>query len=126
MMHGLNNMYLYAAKKIISRWTNGQEQVELRGTGFFIGKNNTYYLVTNRHVVEPSYYAAEYKSFTVSEFLVESFEDTDTTGLPVSSKTTSIANWSEFKFHKNDHNDIACLKDPKAVGGITIIAPIKR
>ena len=34
MMHGLNNMYLYAAKKIISRWTNGQEQVELRGTGF--------------------------------------------------------------------------------------------
>ena len=91
---------------------------------FFIGKNNTYYLVTNRHVVESSYYAAEYKSFTVSEFLVESFEDTDTTGLPVSSKTTSIANWSEFKFHKNDHNDIACLKDPKAVGGITIIAPI--
>lgn len=54
-MHGINNIYLYAAKKVIARWTDGSIQVELRGTGFFIQKDSDIYFVTNRHVVEPGY-----------------------------------------------------------------------
>ena len=53
MMHGLNNTYLYAAKKIVAKWSDGNSQVELRGTGFFVQKDSDFFLITNRHVVEP-------------------------------------------------------------------------
>lgn len=124
MMHGLNNTFLYTAKKIIAKWSDGTNQAEFRGTGFFIQKDSDFFLITNRHMVEPGYSDAKYKGFHVTEFIVEHFENTNTTGIPIAIKTTSIANWNEFVFHPNAHNDVACLKDPKAVGGITIIAPI--
>lgn len=44
MMHGLNNTYLYAAKKIIAKWSDGSTQVELRGTGFFIQTESDIFL----------------------------------------------------------------------------------
>lgn len=124
MMHGLNNKYLYTAKKIVAKWSDGNSQVELRGTGFFIRKDSDFFLITNRHVVEPGYSDAKYKGFKVVDFIVEHFEDTDANGIPITAKATSVANWNEFKFHQNVHNDVACLKNPKAIGGITIIYPI--
>lgn len=124
MTHGLNNSFLYAAKKIIVRWTDGTNQIELRGTGFFVEKDSEIFFVTNRHVVEPGYSNAKYKGFTVTEFIVESFESVDATGIPIAVKAASITNWMSFKYHPNEHNDVACLKDPRSVGGMTIISPI--
>ena len=124
MMHGLNNTFLYAAKKIVARWTDGTKQIELRGTGFFIQKDMDVYFVTNRHVVEPGYSNAKYAGFRVSEFVIEHFETMDAFGIPSTLKSTSVVNWSEFRYHKNVYNDMACLKNPKTIGDITIHYPI--
>ena len=124
MTHGLNNQFLYAAKKVIARWTDKNSQVELRGTGFFVQKDDNIFFITNRHVVEPGYDDAKYKGFTVSEFIIESSEAYDDVGIPITPKATSIANWMDFKYHPNEHNDVACLKNPEAIGGMTIIVPI--
>ena len=124
MMHGIKNPYLYTAKKITAKWTDGNALVELRGTGFIVGKDADFYLITNRHVVEPGYSDSKYAGYKVVEFVIEHFERTDDNGLPTSIKITSIANWNEFKFHPNSNNDVACLKNPVAVGGMSIISPI--
>ena len=59
MLHGINNTFLYSAKKIVAVWVHETDAVELRGTGFFIDKDSELILVTNRHVVEPGYYGDE-------------------------------------------------------------------
>lgn len=126
MIHGLHNHYLYSAKKIISTWSDGTNTVELRGTGFILRKNDDFILVTNRHVVEPVYYAAKYAGYKVTCFQIESFESFDASGLPQNMNSASISNWSDFVFHPNQYNDIACLKNPKTIGGdFTINAPIE-
>ena len=61
MMHGLNNTYLYAAKKIVAKWSDGSNQVALWGTGFFIQKDSDIFFITNRHVVKPGYIDSKYK-----------------------------------------------------------------
>ena len=124
MTHGLNNTFLYAAKKVIARWAKESEQVEFRGTGFFIQRDNEFYFVTNRHMVEPGYSDVKYKDYVVTEFIVESFENVDEGGMPIALKAASIKNWANFKYHPNNNNDVACLKGPQSVGGMTIIAPI--
>lgn len=124
MIHGLNNTYLYAAKKVIAHWSDRTDTVELRGTGFFIEKDTDILFVTNRHVVEPGYSNAAYKGFTVTDFNVESYESFDESGLPSVLKSATVVNWNEFKFHPNQFNDVACLKDPKTIGGMTINVPI--
>lgn len=124
MTHGLNNTYLYAAKKVIARWTKEDKTVEWRGTGFFIEKEEEFYFVTNRHVVEPGYSNAEYKDYQVSEFIIESFENVDGAGMPITLKSTTIQNWADFKYHSNKHNDVACLKGPLAVDRMNIISSI--
>jgi hypothetical protein len=124
MMHGLNNDFLYTAKKVVAHWSDGTTVAELRGTGFFIQKDANIFFITNRHVVEPGYSDAEYKGFKMVDFSVESYETFDVSGLPSTLKSASVANWNEFKFHPNEHNDVACLKDLKTVGGMTINAPV--
>ena len=39
MIHGLTNAYLYSAKKVIAEWSNGNKTVTMRGTGFFVIKD---------------------------------------------------------------------------------------
>lgn len=120
MIHGLNNKYLYAAKKVIVQWNNGTNTVEMRGTGFFISKDTDVFFVTNRHVVEPGYSDLAYKGFTVTDFKVESYESFNAAGLPDVLKSETIVNWNEFKFDVNHENDVACLKNPKTMGKMTI------
>ena len=50
MIHGINNTYLYAAKKIIAVCSNGTDVKSFRGTGFFIEKDSEYFFITNRHM----------------------------------------------------------------------------
>lgn len=48
MTHGLSNGFLYTAKRIITIWDTAKGTVENAGTGFFIQKEDTLYLITNR------------------------------------------------------------------------------
>lgn len=124
-MHGLNNTFLYSAKKIISNWSDGSAVVELRGTGFFIQKDTDIYFITNRHVVQPGYSDEKYKKYKVTKFSVESYATFDISGIPSTLDSALVANVNEFKFHSNEHNDIACLKNMLFYGaGLTINAPV--
>lgn len=111
MIHGINNTFLYSAKKITVTWSNGTETVVLRGTGFFINKDSELILVTNRHVVEPGYSNNKYRDYRVNSIKFESlnFEDDGATSPKITA--ASIQNWNEFVFHQNPHNDVACLKN---------------
>lgn len=124
MIHGLNNSFLYTAKKIVAHWSDGVSTVELRGTGFFVQRDADIFFITNRHVVEPGYSDAQYTGFKVIDFNIESYERFDVDGLPSTLKSASIVNWDEFKFHPNENNDVACLKNLKIVGGMTINVPV--
>lgn len=121
MIHGLTNQMLYSAKKLSVTLDNG---IIIGGTGFFIKKDDELFLITNRHVVEPWTADKELKRHTITEFLLESFESFDTSGLPCGLATSSILNWTDFRFHPNEANDIACLKNPKIKMEATINVPI--
>lgn len=124
MIHGINNTYLYAAKKIIAVCSDGTYVKSFRGTGFFIEKDSEYFFVTNRHMIEPAYDDPDYTGYSLIEFHVESYESFDFDGLPTTLKSAAVVNFNEFVFDKNEFNDVACLKNPKVVGGMTINAPI--
>ena len=46
MIHGLNNDFLYCAKKINVKFSDGKKEVSILGTGFFIKKDNKTIFVT--------------------------------------------------------------------------------
>lgn len=91
MLHGLDNNFLYAAKKITTKCSDGTQDAYFRGTGFFISKDSDNFFITNRHVVDPDYNKAKYKNFYLVEFCIESFKDFDSYGRPCNINTTSIA-----------------------------------
>jgi len=111
MMHGLNNSYLYSAKKILVTWSDGSKTIQLRGTGFFVIKESDTFFITNRHVVEPGYDDPQYKGYTVHEFIIESYSSFDGANLPQDFRSATVDNWKGFVFHSNNNNDIACLKN---------------
>ena len=110
MLHGINNTFLYSAKKIVVVWVHETDAVELRGTGFFIDKDSELILVTNRHVVEPGYSDAKYKEYQIKSIRFESLDFENTNPPTPKLSVAHIQNWNEFVFHSNPHNDIACLK----------------
>lgn len=116
-MHGLNNNFLYAAKKIIVQITNGIESLELRGTGFFIVKNNEIIFVTNRHVADPGYSNPKLANYKISSFKIEGYSDFDINGMPIKKHIGAVENFNEFIFSKNPYNDIACLKNVRLKNG---------
>lgn len=111
MIHGINNTFLYSAKKIIAKWSNGNDVLELRGTGFFLEKDGELIFVTNRHVVEPGYSDANYKDFKVIDFKFECLNSDVDGGTPQKLAIMSIVNHDGFVFHSNPYNDVACLKN---------------
>ena len=113
MLHGLSNEFLYSAKRIVTYWNTTKGLIESSGTGFFVNKGDEIFLVTNRHVVELSYSRPEYAGATLHQFLVEGYECAEVGKLPSQYSTIVIENVSEFVFHPNRFNDIACLKNPK-------------
>jgi len=113
MIHGINNTYLYSAKKIIAKWSDGNSSVELRGTGFFIDKNGELIFVTNRHMVEPGYDDPKYKGFGIVEFRFETISTMGSDTPPQNHSIASITNFNDFVFHPNPNNDVACLTNPQ-------------
>lgn len=103
---------------------NEKEVIQLQGTGFFVKKFNDLFLITNRHVIEPGYNNADYKNFTIQEFWVEGFEETDASGIPHTVSDTKILNFKNFIYHANYFNDIACLKAPASANGMKIISAL--
>jgi len=124
VIHGLNNNFLYSAKKVIAKWEDGANRVEIRGTGFFVQKDNDIIFVTNRHVVEPGYSDPKYAGYTVIEFTIESFQSFSDKGHPKGLNSASVVNTTDFKFHSNPYNDVACIKNIQVTGGLTINLPI--
>lgn len=116
MIHGLNNSFLYSAKKVLAKWSNGTNVVQMRGTGFFVIKDENSFFITNRHVVEPGYSDPKYMGYTVQEFVIESFGSFDGSNMPQGLRAATVGNWKDFKFHSNEYNDIACLKNVLVVG----------
>ena len=73
MDSGINNNFLYAAKKLEVDFRdsigNGRT---IAGTCFFVQKNRVYYLVTNRHNVEFDYKKDTSTEYSVHEIVIES------------------------------------------------------
>ena len=95
MLHGLNNTFLYSAKKLIAVWVHETDAVELRGTGFFINKESELILVTNRHVVEPGYSDAKYQGYQVKSIRCESLDFEDESPTTPKLSVAYIQNWNE-------------------------------
>lgn len=124
-MHGLNNSFLYSAKKIIAHWGDNGNIIEIRGTGFFIEKDGVIFLVTNRHVVDPGYSDARWLGYHIVGMRIESYSSFDENNFPIEKHIGDIENYSEFTFHENINNDIACLKNVRLKNGdMTIICHI--
>ena len=110
-MHGLNNSYLYAAKRIETDWNCGKYSVTSGGTGFFVNKDDELFFVTNRHVIEPGYGHPQFAGYIVSGFRFESFQTTDKNGVPVEMETIHVQNWNDFKYANNENDDVACIRN---------------
>ena len=109
MSHGINNTFLYSACKILSTFSNGTDSIQCRGTGFFIAKEKTPYLLTNRHVVDFDYAEGRATGYRLSKLLVDNRHFDPSTQIPSDILTFEIRNFNEFIFSQNDKNDIACL-----------------
>lgn len=129
MIHGLSNIYLYAAKRVITYWKTSDGEIrKVPGTGFAVTHDEDIYLITNRHVAELSYTRPQYTDNTLLYIEFEGYEDIDESNLPNKYTVAQIVNGDEFVYHSNENNDIACLKNPrfkvKASESINIAAAI--
>ncbi len=117
MNHGLNNSVLYSACKVLSTFSKRGEQLQMRGTGFFIHTESDLCFVTNRHVVDIEYYDPEkYNGYELISLTVDNHRRNVTTGLPTDIVEVSIDNFNEFIFPEESENDIACLKNVRTSG----------
>ena len=123
MMTGLNNTFLYTAKKLVVRFSNGLENHDVTGTCFFINKNNDLYLITNRHMVDYEY-STGVNGFNIALAIVESFSEVDDQKRPFHSKKIVIMNHENFVFPNELTEDVAILKSPTSINSIPIICPI--
>ncbi len=111
LIHGLNNTYLYTAKKVVATWVDGQRTAESQGTGFFILKGNKEIVfVTNRHVIDPEYADPKYKGYKFYNLRIETFTASNSVGWPLELSSATIAK-TKIGFDVNPHNDVACLMD---------------
>ncbi len=112
MIHGLNNSYLYAAKKIQVVFSNGKTSKPIQGTGFFIEKEDKIILVTNRHMVDPLFYSPDLVDYSIISFIIESYQSFDENRKPIYFNLGEVVNFNEF-IVAADSNDVACLFNVK-------------
>ncbi len=119
MNHGLNNDFLCAACKIEVHF---EDDLKTRkagsGTAFFVkNSKGEICLITNRHVIDLDYKqpTAKYKNFKLVQVIVHNKEKDKATGLPTDSNDLLILNHNEFVFSGKTENDVACLRNIKAV-----------
>ena len=103
MTHGLSNGFLYTAKRIITIWDTAKGTVENAGTGFFVQKEDTLYLITNRHVAELTYSHPEYMGATLKECRCEGYENMSEDFTPTTYTSIKIENHGYYE--KQSHRD---------------------
>lgn len=125
MFQGLNNTYLYSAKKIKVIITDGRIEEEITGTGFFVTHDKQTFFITNRHMLEPHKHNSKLSTFNrIVSFEVESFQGFAQEKRRPIFESAFIQNFDEFKFDPNPYNDIACLLNAKVIPPLTINANI--
>ncbi len=125
MIHGINNRFLYTAKKVTCKFFNGTSELSINGTGFFVVKSSDIYFLTNRHVVDAAYYDPKYIGYKLASLKIESYSSFNEEDIPTKMNNAEIINISNFKFHSDYGNDVACLKSPRVEGeGFEIICHI--
>ena len=124
MIHGFRNDFLYCAKKVVATWKKDDNYVTTQGTGFFVGKDRDILsFITNRHVVEPGYIDPQYKDYVLFGLTIDSYKAIDETGQPIEYDNRAIAN-AKIGFDANRNNDVACLSNIFAHGGLEVTLPI--
>lgn len=113
MIHGLNNSYLYTAKRLTALITDGNLVRWMEGTGFFVKKQDKLILVTNRHMIEPEYANAKLNNYYISQLKIGSYQSFDSEKRPLNYNTGTIQNIKDFVVADNPLNDVACLLDPR-------------
>jgi hypothetical protein len=74
MSEGLPIVFLYAAYKLQVTFEDlGTADKIYHGTCFFVYVDNFPYLVTNRHVIDPSYKEPKYKNLKMKDLLIEGY-----------------------------------------------------
>lgn len=119
MNYGLSNDHLCSASRIE---THFEDDIGTRkagaGTAFLVKiKKGEICLVTNRHVVDLDYNhkTPKYKNFKLKQVLLHNNEKDTQTGLPTDSNDLLILNCNEFIYSDKYENDIACLRNIKAL-----------
>lgn len=125
MLHGINNTFLYAAKKIEVEITDGYEVEKITGTGFFVTMDDNTFLITNRHMLKPFIFYEKIENFNiVKSFRIESFQYFNQNEEKPIFESAFVQNFDEFKFDPNPYNDIACLLNAKVSPLLTVNANI--
>lgn len=112
MIHGLTNLYLYAATKLkVSFVSKDKNRVcILNGTGFFVTKGKNMYLITNRHMIDITYDEKrrnDYDGYSLAmiEFDTRVFVEGENKVL----SKEYIMHSFKYKFAQDKEDDIACL-----------------
>ena len=109
MIHGINNDYLYAVTKLVVVLSdNSGNTITSSGTGFWIQKEDSVYLITNRHIVQPGFSKPQYASYsTIISIKFDCREYNSAT------KSVDVADYTmvsyKIDFPANGIDDIACI-----------------
>lgn len=106
MIHGINKQVLYSAVRVECKFKSieSQKNKVTSGTAFFCKIKETLMLVTNRHVVDPSYRHRKYGEFELSSLTLTGRLHADE--LVKMSVILPVA----ILFHPSHYNDIAVIK----------------
>lgn len=109
MIHGLGNEYLYAVTRLQCICRKGSEVRTYFGTGFFIDKEHKPYLITNRHVAEPSYNDASYEGCVLESIILHNRKYNSDTH-KVDLEECKIVEW-KLVLPNDLNDDVACFFD---------------
>ena len=127
MHHALSNDVLYAASKIQVEFIDDLNALKIvGGTAFFVmNKKKELCLITNRHVIDLNYkqQTSKYKNYKISKVIVNNKIHDNNNHLPSKSCDLIIINFDDFEPSEKYENDVACLRNIKAID-INGIEPI--
>lgn len=123
MHHGLNNDFIYAVSKVIAYFSNGKEDIPLIGTGFFIRKNDDFFLITNRHVVDIAWTDTQNANYALIKLTVDRRAYNPATQ-SVEIEVFDVVNFKNIVFPDTPEDDIACLKGIQVSNGWSGVPPV--
>ena len=103
-----NKAYLYSAKKLIVRFGNEVNDKQKIGTCFFVQKQDIFFLITNRHLLDINRYDDIQEDYRIKEIFFETI-------MPDGNIQRVQISHDNIVFHPNPNNDLACIKNPKLI-----------